>query len=204
MKQKFFYMVVMIIGFFYFSNNAMAAFSFNLSSDYSVGDSQVVFDLNLTTDEIISELGCYSFEFTYDTNELSYVGYTNTPVTGLIADMFGPLTNNAEDGTLDKFAAASFGDVSVDAGKYLLGTFTFDVTNAVADGEVDFNFDLDDPMFGYTMLGADGPIPGHFPSSTLDIAPEAGGTNPVPIPAALWLFGSGIVGLACCKRRQAT
>lgn len=32
---------------------------------------------------------------------------------------------------------------------------------------------------------------------------DGGGSSPVPVPAALWLFGSGLVGLTCVSRKKA-
>ncbi len=55
-------------------------------------------------------------------------------------------------------------------------------------------------ILGSASLGADG---------TLQINPNGGGggggtTAPVPLPAAVWLFGSGLMGLAGVSRRRKT
>jgi hypothetical protein len=39
-------------------------------------------------------------------------------------------------------------------------------------------------------------------TGTLTITGNSGGTTPVPVPAALWLFGSGVLGLVGVSRRR--
>jgi hypothetical protein len=40
-------------------------------------------------------------------------------------------------------------------------------------------------------------------ASGLTLAGNGGGGTPMPIPTAVWLFGSGLVGLAGVARRKA-
>ena len=50
-----------------------------------------------------------------------------------------------------------------------------------------------------------GPFAGQhatFKGTTTDIIPQSGGTSPVPVPAAVWLFGSGLIGLVGVARRR--
>ena len=180
-----------------FCSNAMAAWSFGISTDYTAGDSQAVFNLNLSTDEAIA-VGSYGIEFTFDSSELSYVSYTNTAPTGLFPQLFGALNVDQDLGTINSFSAASFAPANVSAGDYLLGSFTFDVSNAVADGATDFNFDYDDPMFLLMINGESFNDDTKALANLTDIAPAAH----APLPAAVWLFGSGIVGLVCFRRKR--
>jgi hypothetical protein len=55
------------------------------------------------------------------------------------------------------------------------------------------NGTLQSYVLGSATLGADG---------TLTINGNGGGTAPVPLPAAVWLFGSGLMGLVGVSRRR--
>lgn len=191
-------MTIMLFAIVSFSGNALAAWSFNISTDYAAGDSQAVFNLNLTTDETVYIYDYYT-EFTFDNTELLFTSYTNTPVAGLRADNMMDFSADQNAGTLDGFNAGSSGGAEVTAGNYLLGAFTFDVINAFADGTTDFNFDIADRMFGFDFES--GWYTGEKADSHLtDIAPAQ---SQVPVPAALWLLGSGVAGLACFRRKRA-
>ena len=100
-------------------------------------------------------------------------------------------------------------------------TYTFHLTgNQVAAGTYfDWNTNLGIPILtifdcpvsgggactGNTLPMVTNPFPGAQPGfngSTLDDFPISGG-SPVPIPAAVWLFGSGLLGLIGLVRRKA-
>ena len=58
---------------------------------------------------------------------------------------------------------------------------------------------------GPSLPMAAGPFPGQQPTFngiTGDDFPVSGGTSVVPVPAAVWLFGSGLVGLVGVARRR--
>ncbi len=204
MIRKTMYTLAAILSVLLVCSNAMAAFSFDLTTDYVAGDNQAVFDLTFSTDTdaVVSN---YAFEFTFDSSELSYVDYTNTPISGFFPQMFGAFSWDQTAGSLDNFNAAGFAPVTVATGDYLIGSFTFDVTNSIADASEDFSFDTTDVMFGFIIDGqtyksANGNLDGVLSTQLTDIAPTS---SSVPVPGALWLLGSGIAGLAALRRRQA-
>ena len=108
------------------------------------------------------------------------------------------------------------------AGSSPIGAFsyTFHLTgNQVAAGTFwDWNTSTSTPILtifdcpvsgggacsGNSLPMATGPFPGLAPSfngTTLDDFPVSGG-SPVPVPAAVWLFGSGLVGLVGVAKRK--
>lgn len=183
-----------------FAQNAFAAWSFDITTDYVAGDDQVVFSLNLTTDEEVSILS-YAFEFEFDAAELSYVSYSNSPVSGLIPQFLGAFSDGS--GTLDNFHALAFVPATVAAGDYVIGTFTFNVADdAVFDGTTDLNFDYDDIMFAFTMdsvnyTGSQDGIQTMVISHFTDVG------SAVPVPGTMLLLGAGLLGLSAVRRRQA-
>ena len=102
------------------------------------------------------------------------------------------------------------------------GIYNFTLTgNQVAAGTLfDWNANLDIAVLtifdcaagggactGASLPMAGGPFKGQSPGFnglTADDFPisNGGGTNPVPVPAAAWLFGSGLVGLVGVARRR--
>lgn len=78
------------------------------------------------------------------------------------------------------------------SGDTLMATLTF---TAPAAGAI--NFSMIDGGFGWTdaLTGATAPLPDL--TSTLSLSVQA-----IPVPAAVWLFGSGLLGLVGVARRR--
>ena len=183
----------------FLSGNVFASWSFDLTTDYTKGDSQVTFDLVFSTDESVT-MNPYGIEFVFDSSEIDFVSYTSTPPTGYFE--ISPVSVNSAEGTLDNFSGFGFAAASLAAGDYVFGSFTFNVVNEVEDGVTDFNFDYTDDMMAFGVNGTpvDSSVYSQYALSNMtDIASVA----PVPVPAAVWLLGSGIAGLACFRRKQA-
>ena len=166
-----------------------------------------VFEIWFLTDEshVISN---YQLEFGYDTNEMTYVSYTNTPPGTLIPDFMGGM-EETHPGYLHNFNAAQlFGTDPTVSSNIILGTLTFEIKpEAVKDGEPDIWFETVPPGFGITLDGEwfdfnDFQEP-EFRSQHIAYGVGLDVGAPVPIPAAVWLLGSGVVGLLGVRRRLA-
>jgi hypothetical protein len=218
MKSKLLCTAMIALFITCFTGRALADFSYYITSDYTPGNAQVSFYLYFETDETVRflpntyidsngntvSLKAFSnLKAVYDFNELDFVSLTRTPFGD--DRSYSPGTVKEATGSilyLDAKTNRAFYDVS--AGVYLLDTFTFNVLNAVADGEPDFNFDyavgklswfITDDL-GWVRSDTTENWTDYVVPSTIDI-----GASPVPVPAAVWLLGSGIAGLACLRRR---
>ncbi|MBI4775464.1 MAG: hypothetical protein HY788_15045 [Deltaproteobacteria bacterium] len=160
---------------------------------------------SITFDVFFNVEGAESFTFiswdigmVYDTTELG--GWTASNVVA------GDVTAGPPAGSLNHifFSFNPATDVTfAAAGAYLLASLTFDIVAPVQffDGLADFSvlsqigdqFDgfTDDQFTFYQFAGANGADVG---------TPDVGA--PVPIPGAIWLLGSGLVGLIGMGRRR--
>ena len=88
---------------------------------------------------------------------------------------------------------------SFDAGSLLTGSFTNLFVGHFGDGTGSFNGDV--IFTGGSLAGGlpGGRITGSFTTTSVDAKIGA----VVPVPAAVWLFGSGLVGLIAVARRKA-
>jgi hypothetical protein len=131
----------------------------------------------------------------------------STAVTGSMQDFLNGINNDLSSGNLTALLTATeTGSASETLGapsKY--GFFGgSDLASVGSTAITLFGFTgngvnggtLQSYILGSATLGADG---------TLQINPNSGGgggTAPVPLPAAVWLFGSGLMGLAGVSRRR--
>ena len=184
-------------------SSAMAAWSFHLDNS----DMDNIFDVWFVTDSSVV-IDNYQLNFEYDSMEMDYLSYTNTPPSSsFIADLMGNLTEQSS-GYLHNFnAAVFFGDGATVDSNILLATLTFDILpTAVIDGSDDLWF-VSTPGFGITLNSVwynyetfQDP---DFASEHLTYGDGLDVGNPVPIPAAVWLFGSGLLGLIGIRKKTA-
>ncbi len=102
-------------------------------------------------------------------------------------------------GTYDDSVMAFYGSFNI-AGNLLSGTFN-DLTVAVlSSGSIDFTANLiyDGGSLSTGLTG--GRIEGM--GSTNDLAAKLGTVSVVPVPAAVWLFGSGLIALVGFAKRK--
>lgn len=102
--------------------------------------------------------------------------------------------------TFDSSTSYFVGDFAV-AGGLLAGTFDNLTLEILGSGSLDFKTDLT-----YTSGSLMGGLTGgrlEGIGSTSDLGAKLGSITVVPVPAAVWLFGSGLIGLIGVARRKA-
>lgn len=201
MKDKLFVSIILITFSFFFTSNAFGAWSFNITTDYINDDPKATFTVNLSTDEELKIPGGYTFGFKFDQNELEFASFTNTPLDGFpnTTPAFGePTTFDQENGIISNFTAWGFSTVIVTPGEYNLGTITFNVIEnaSIMDGETDFNFNYNDDQHSYLINGV-----GYTADATKSLPHLTDVGSPVPVPSAIFLLGTGLLGLAGFRRK---
>jgi hypothetical protein len=131
----------------------------------------------------------YTFDVAWDASELSLGSVDPLSAeeywpAGWTDGFGGSLSYNASEGTIENFDGYSFTIPLVpDSNGTLLGTIDFTVLTPVGDGQ--------DDVWVHYRTGQGPVLDSHGP----DLAA-------VPIPGAIWLFGSGLLGLMGVRRRR--
>jgi hypothetical protein len=181
------------------------------TSAITEGDS-IAFDLYADASDIVytyidpifgevTEIGFLAggIDVFYDINVLTYVGFQFNPTSGTDP----AFTRIADDCSVDITAVGcsvpgelnglGFGAFDGLAGTTtLLGTFTFEGTNAGISAVTMANNDT--PAGDW--FGVDGEL------AVVDYTGATVQVNPIPLPAAVWLFGTGLLGLIGVARRR--
>jgi hypothetical protein len=206
-------MIALIVSFSMIINGAtaFADWSFQLDNlDNIDGDSTETYEVKFVTTEALN-LENYQLNFKYDNTEMQYTSYTHPSASGLDADMMGQLYE-IEPGTLHNLNAGTFGPgADLEAGtELLLATISFDVFDSppsVKDGNDDLWFNpIDSVGFGTTIDSvwyAFKIQPPEFLAAHLSYGPDMDAVGaPVPIPGAVWLLGSGFLGLIGIRKKN--
>jgi hypothetical protein len=158
------------------------------SPSVTLGD-QIVIDVVLSTD--LSFLSG-ALDFTFETELASFSSFS----FGSAVDSdfsFSPDTSVA--GQINNFGFANFSGIN--GANIVLAKITFD---AIGTGTADFASTVDQSFEGgWFIEGSTEPI-NDF--STFILTPTSVEINAVPIPGAVWLLGSGLIGLVAMKRRK--
>jgi hypothetical protein len=198
---------MLIAALFLCVGNAYAAnIEFDIDTGYAAGDETVTFNLNVTPDADVQVEG-YQFDFKYDPNELVLSSFENSAITVLgpgyeIFDDY--FKDDRQKGSLTWFGAlVKYGHARKTLGAKTtttLGIFTFElVEGAVLDGQSDFSM----PATPFSdFYEGENKIPVNI-GPALNHMTDVGGTSAVPVPAAVWLLGSGLVGLMGIRRKSA-
>jgi hypothetical protein len=156
-----------------FSSNTWAVGDYYQFSTSTVGDSSI----SLAFDQTSSSTGPKDFELEYSTN-----GTTFTNIS-----QYAVLSNGSPNAA---WTASSNNPAY---------TFTNSLSSISAlDNQANVYFrlvDLDTTSAGGGTVGTAG-------TDRVDNVVISGIAAPVPLPAGLWLFGSGLAGLAAAKRRR--
>ncbi len=185
-----------------------ASISVSPTGTYSMasGDS-VSFEVLFTADSDGDTFTGASLNLGYDADELAFLSYS-TPLGW--EEFFGALQNV----TLDSGSylanynqnypwAGSGIDVEANA-SISLGTFTFSATEALSADTLADLWIVDRLSVGsytYTSIISYNDSYGVYASTLLTA--QGADVSPVPVPAAVWLLGSGLVGMAGLRRRTA-
>lgn len=193
MKRKRIFALVICVGWMIFASNAQAS---TVSVSPSVGSLQglpgstITFDVRFNPDQDFA-FDTWNLRLQFDsaelTNPISYNPFGASAITGdpnptpnpeifIISQIWGPQANFTGGNT------------------YLLAQFDFTIGSPVLDGSPDFSvmenqfqlfFSSSDPITFATLVNSD-----------------VGAPAPVPVPAAVWLLGSGLVGLLGIRRKM--
>lgn len=161
---------------------AWAAWSFHIANE----GMDATWEIWLKTDETLNTNGYgLAFAYDYEDGKLEWDGaYTNTPPTGLTADIFSAPNEQPTPGTITNFNAGRFSGLTTIDQDMLIGTLILSYGGGRRPALGDLEWKTDDPLISVYING-----------SSYDGAQLAAGGNltVVPVPGAFWLLGSALI-----------
>ena len=180
-------------------SNASADWSFTLESSNDLS-----WDLSFVAGDEGNLINFYFMDFQYDNEEVAYGTYTpnytlygSLPPLGVVA--------NENEGYITNVSGAALGignGYTATANEVVhLGTFTFSQVSLNDDGNADVNFWLESNDFGVKI---DEIVYGIGNAEMQYIVNAEGQSQiaPVPIPGAIWLMVSGLIGIVGHRYRK--
>lgn len=153
-----------------------------------------VSDIEITISNLGAfNLAAFDLDLSYDDAQLTFVDYTLTGELGALDGFDADDWSFGDDGfgtvNLNVVSYLPWGDPFFDtqADDFTLATVSFEVTGDPSA--------LDGVLLSYVDLSDDFGDPIPFAVNGTDI-------NAVPVPGALWLLGSGLVGVVGLRRRN--
>lgn len=125
----------------------------------------------------------------------------NTSLWHALGDPNIPATPNNQEGWLAIEGNMNFGLENSDVEGDDLLLFSFDLTatnSSIASGLTLWDFDQGGRMVDILSLNGEDILDGFLPVELATINAD----NPVPVPAAVWLLGSGLTSLLAIRRRK--
>jgi hypothetical protein len=198
LKKKFGLCLVLIFGLLHYgAASAIVVEVIPSSSIVNMGGSLTA-DIRISGlgDGFAPSLGTYDIDLIFDSNLFTPNSVTfGDPVLGHQLDLFGFMSNPsgaslAGPNTLNLFEVSldfPFDLDDLQAPAFILASVVFDVNQKTGTGL----FDLSINALGDSFA---------FPLDAQTIAAEV---QVVPVPAAIWLFGTGLIGLIGFAKRRA-
>jgi len=130
----------------------------------------------------------------FDIDATAFAIVTTGALIDIPDETFSLLSTGSWDGSFGSFSG------TFTVGSLLTGSFLN--LNVLGLGGGDGQFGADVVYTGGSLMGnlTGGRIEGVFQSSS--VVAKVGAVTVVPVPAAVWLFGSGLIGLAGVARRK--
>lgn len=203
--------VAAVVGFTSVNAGASAIWLEPAGTSVIIQGESVTFDLYADASDIVytyidpifgevTEIGFLAggIDVFYDINVLTYVGFQFNPASGTdpsftrIADdcSVALVDGCSEPGEINGLGFGAFDGLA--GTTTLLGTFTFEGTN---EGLSAVTMTNNDTPAG-DWFGVDGEL------AVVDYTGASVQVNPIPVPAAVWLFGTGLLGLVGVARRR--
>lgn len=192
MFKKFLKMMTALAVVGFTGGQAMAATVSLTQGNPILASEGAVLNLNLVGADFIPAVDAAAFTFNWNADVLSYIG---TAVTGPW-DTSSVNDANAASGVVDfVFLGTSGAAVS----NFDIATMSFNVIGVEGDPLTGSTIiDFEDSGFGGWIIPGGEP----YPDVVTYTDGEVTVVSAVPVPAAVWLFGSGLLGLVGVARRR--
>lgn len=189
------HVLILTTGLWLWSSSLMAATVSLTPSSSSLGNGEVL-NLSITGTDFTTNTDGGGVKLEWDASVLSFVSITlDDPPwdTRFVNDV------NADSGILDTIFLGN-SDIGGIGGDFNIGTVIFNVIGIPGSSTAITTITISDADIGGGWTESN-----TIPVNTLDVGYNSANVNvvaPIPVPAAVWLFVSGIAGLGLFKKRM--